>query len=213
MKVLALNCGSSSLKFRLVGVPQKGGDQAVLSMVIGGEVKGIGGRSSLHLTIGDAAPQQTKGAVRHHQQAVQWAFEQLAGQTIDAVGHRVVHGGESFVESVRIDTHVHQHAGVGFIVFRLLHLTGGVVGFSAGQFKDLAVYENVSVAFAVWPIAVFYIVAMGALCLHLPSPLPTVKRGVKCQPASGTGFALSYVACRGSRLAMMETRPSRRRLV
>src|SRR2546421_6455995 len=70
MKVLALNCGSSSLKFRLVGVPQEGGDQAV-----------------------------------------QWAFEQLAGQAIDAVGHRVVHGGESFVESVRIDTHVHQHAG------------------------------------------------------------------------------------------------------
>ena len=88
MKVLALNCGSSSLKFRLVGVPQEGGDQAVLSMVIGGEVKSIGGRSSLRLTIGDAAPQQTKGAVMHHQQAVQWAFEQLAGQTIDAVGHR-----------------------------------------------------------------------------------------------------------------------------
>ena len=106
MKILALNCGSSSLKFRLVGVPQEGGDQAVLRMVIGGEVKGIGGRSSLRLTIGDAAPQQSQGVVRHHQQAVQWAFEQLAGQTIDAVGHRVVHGGESFVESVRIDTHV-----------------------------------------------------------------------------------------------------------
>ena len=106
MKVLALNCGSSSLKFRLVGAPQEGGDQAVLSMVIGGEVKGIGGRSSFRLTIGDAAPQQSQGVVRHHQQAVQWAFEQLAGQTIDAVGHRVVHGGESFVESVRIDTHV-----------------------------------------------------------------------------------------------------------
>src|SRR3989475_369406 len=106
MKILALNCGSSSLKFRLVGVPQEGGDQAVLRMVIGGEVKGIGGRSSLRLTIGDAAPQRSQGVVRHHQQAVQWAFEQLAGQTIDAVGHRVVHGGESFVESVRIDTHV-----------------------------------------------------------------------------------------------------------
>src|SRR5881397_2916199 len=106
MKVLALNCGSSSLKFRLVGVPQEGGDQAVLSMVIGGEVKGIGGRSNLRLTIGDAAPQQSQGVVRHHQQAVQWAFEQLAGQTIDAVGHRVVHGGECFVESVRIDAHV-----------------------------------------------------------------------------------------------------------
>ena len=46
-------------------------------------------------------------------------------------------------------------------------MTGGLVGFGAGQFKDLAVYQNVVAAFAVWPIAVFYIVAMGALCLHL----------------------------------------------
>jgi succinate dehydrogenase / fumarate reductase cytochrome b subunit len=56
---------------------------------------------------------------------------------------------------------------VVFIIFHLLHLTGGVVGFSAGQFKHLAVYQNVLAAFAVWPVAVFYIVAMCALCLHL----------------------------------------------
>ena len=56
---------------------------------------------------------------------------------------------------------------VAFIVFHLLHLTGGVVGFGAGQFKHLAVYQNVVAAFAVWPVAVFYIVAMAALCLHL----------------------------------------------
>jgi succinate dehydrogenase / fumarate reductase cytochrome b subunit len=54
-----------------------------------------------------------------------------------------------------------------FVVFHLLHLTGGVVGFGQGQFKHLAVYQNVVAAFAVWPIALFYIVAMGALCLHL----------------------------------------------
>lgn len=53
------------------------------------------------------------------------------------------------------------------LVFHLLHLTGGVVRFGAGQFKDLAVYQNVVAAFAVWPVALFYIVAMGALCLHL----------------------------------------------
>jgi len=56
---------------------------------------------------------------------------------------------------------------VAFIVFHLLHLTGGVVGFEAGRFKHLAVYQNVVAAFAVWPVAVLYIVAMGALCLHL----------------------------------------------
>jgi len=56
---------------------------------------------------------------------------------------------------------------VAFIVFHLLHLTGGMIGFPPGQFKDLAVYQNVLAAFTVWPVAVFYIVAMGALCLHL----------------------------------------------
>jgi len=56
---------------------------------------------------------------------------------------------------------------VAFIVFHLFHLTGGVVGFAPGRFKDLAVYENVVAAFAVWPISIFYIIAMGALCLHL----------------------------------------------
>jgi succinate dehydrogenase / fumarate reductase cytochrome b subunit len=56
---------------------------------------------------------------------------------------------------------------VAFIVFHLLHLTAGAVGFRPGQFRDFAVYQNVLAAFAVWPIAVFYVVAMGALCLHL----------------------------------------------
>ena len=54
-----------------------------------------------------------------------------------------------------------------FVVFHLLHMTGGVVGFGPGQFKPLAVHQNVVAAFAVWPVALFYIVAMGALCLHL----------------------------------------------
>jgi succinate dehydrogenase / fumarate reductase, cytochrome b subunit len=56
---------------------------------------------------------------------------------------------------------------VAFVIFHLLHLTGGVVGFGAGQFKHLAVYQNVVAAFSVWPVTLFYIVAMGALCLHL----------------------------------------------
>ncbi len=56
---------------------------------------------------------------------------------------------------------------VVFIIFHLLHMTGGLVGFSPGQFKDLAVYQNVVAAFSVWPVSLFYIVAMAALCLHL----------------------------------------------
>ena len=56
---------------------------------------------------------------------------------------------------------------LAFVIFHLLHFTGGVVGFRAGQFKHLAVYQNVVAGFAVWPVSLFYIVAMGALCLHL----------------------------------------------
>ena len=56
---------------------------------------------------------------------------------------------------------------VAFLAFHLLHLTAGAVGFSPGQFRDFAVYQNVLAAFAVWPITVFYVVAMAALCLHL----------------------------------------------
>ncbi len=56
---------------------------------------------------------------------------------------------------------------VAFIIFHLLHLTLGAVGFRPGQFTHLAVYQNVTAAFKVWPVALFYIVAMGALCLHL----------------------------------------------
>src|SRR3984893_7826020 len=54
-----------------------------------------------------------------------------------------------------------------FVVFHLLHLTGGVVGFEPGRFKHLAVYQNVVAAIHVWPVTLFYIVAMAALCLHL----------------------------------------------
>lgn len=56
---------------------------------------------------------------------------------------------------------------VVFIVFHLLHLTLGGVGFKPGEFQHLAVYENVLAAFSVRAIAVFYVVAMAALCLHL----------------------------------------------
>ncbi|MFY9793729.1 MAG: succinate dehydrogenase cytochrome b subunit [Candidatus Sulfotelmatobacter sp.] len=56
---------------------------------------------------------------------------------------------------------------VAFIIFHLLHLTAGAVGFQAGQFRHLAVYQNVTAAFSVWPVTVFYLVAMAALCLHL----------------------------------------------
>jgi succinate dehydrogenase / fumarate reductase, cytochrome b subunit len=54
-----------------------------------------------------------------------------------------------------------------FIVFHILHFTVGAVGFAPGQYRDLHVFQNVVAGFSVWPVAVFYIIAMAALCLHL----------------------------------------------
>src|SRR5258708_4216043 len=54
-----------------------------------------------------------------------------------------------------------------FIVYHLLHLTVGAVGFQPGVFRHLSVYHNVVAAFSVWYVSLFYIVAMACLCLHL----------------------------------------------
>jgi succinate dehydrogenase / fumarate reductase, cytochrome b subunit len=54
-----------------------------------------------------------------------------------------------------------------FIVYHLLHLTAGVVSFQPGQFVHLSVYHNVVAGFSVWYVALFYVVAMACLCLHL----------------------------------------------
>ena len=54
-----------------------------------------------------------------------------------------------------------------FVVYHLLHLTAGAVGFQHGEFHHLSVYHNVVAGFSVWYVSLFYIVAMACLCLHL----------------------------------------------
>jgi succinate dehydrogenase / fumarate reductase cytochrome b subunit len=54
-----------------------------------------------------------------------------------------------------------------FVIYHLLHLTAGVVGFRPGEFVHLSVYHNVVAGFSVWYVSLFYIVAMACLCLHL----------------------------------------------
>ena len=54
-----------------------------------------------------------------------------------------------------------------FVVYHLLHLTAGKLGFQPGEYQHLAVHHNVVAAFSVWYVALFYVVAMACLCLHL----------------------------------------------
>jgi succinate dehydrogenase / fumarate reductase cytochrome b subunit len=53
-----------------------------------------------------------------------------------------------------------------FVTFHLLHLTFGTVH-PGGPFEEHNVYNNVVTGFPVWPVSLFYIVAMITLCYYL----------------------------------------------
>ncbi len=107
MRVLVLNSGSSSLKIRILDVVQ--GDSTREPQpgpaVVMGAVKGIGGPGTLEFTAEGQPNSKTMQKVPTHAQAVQWLFERLPASCseVEAVGHRVVHGGERFSCPVLID--------------------------------------------------------------------------------------------------------------
>src|SRR5437762_8509378 len=92
LKVLALNCGSSSLKFGLYRL-----DASRTAMLISGEAESIGENGGkLHAR--DARGKVVRSAtvpIASHGDAVLGIAELLAdaGLRPDAVGHRIVHGG------------------------------------------------------------------------------------------------------------------------
>lgn len=93
--ILVLNAGSSSLKFALFGED--------LSRRESGVVSEIGGAARL-----DAGGQSRAAAVRDHREALELIFEQqaLRAKSIIAVGHRVVHGGETLTGPRRLTPEV-----------------------------------------------------------------------------------------------------------
>ncbi|WNM58369.1 acetate/propionate family kinase [Candidatus Nitrospira allomarina] len=118
MRILILNSGSSSLKFRLVVYPTSSPTADTNPLTLRqGIVTGIGKEASLKISAPEHAPfTATRQDVLNHGQAVAWVWESLQdlsredgetlkgpGITIDAVGVRVVHGGHRFTKSVLID--------------------------------------------------------------------------------------------------------------
>lgn len=104
--VLVLNCGSSSLKFAVIDA-QTGDDQ------ISGLAECFGLEDSrIKWKINDEKQEAALGAFTAHHEAVEFIVNKiLAGQPelaaqIQAVGHRIVHGGEKFTRSVIIDDSV-----------------------------------------------------------------------------------------------------------
>jgi succinate dehydrogenase / fumarate reductase cytochrome b subunit len=53
-----------------------------------------------------------------------------------------------------------------FVIFHLLHLTFGTIH-PGGPFDEHNVFNNVVTGFQVWPVSIFYIIAMIMLCYHL----------------------------------------------
>ena len=53
---------------------------------------------------------------------------------------------------------------LAFIIYHILHLTTGTVH---PDYKEGGIYHNLLTGLSVWPVALFYLVALAALALHL----------------------------------------------
>jgi acetate kinase len=105
MKVFVLNCGSSSIKYQLISLPDK-------NVLAKGLVEKIGlDGSRIKYKMNDEPEHLIDITVPDHTTGIQIVLELLTNKEngiiknineIDAVGHRVVHGGEDFSGSVPI---------------------------------------------------------------------------------------------------------------
>jgi len=117
MNVLVLNCGSSTVKFQIIDTDQdrilKDEDRCLAR----GLVERVGTHAIITFQADGQPPLKTDAALRDHRAAIdrilRWIvssdskIDQIRSLSdIQGVGHRVVHGGEKFKDSVRIDAEV-----------------------------------------------------------------------------------------------------------
>ncbi|AKG74254.1 acetate kinase [Salinicoccus halodurans] len=105
-KIIAINAGSSSFKFQLFEMPEE-------KEIAKGLVERIGLDNGIFSITVDGEKKTINQDFRNHEEAVNLMLEKLVENgvissinDIDASGHRVVHGGEVFDESVLIDDEV-----------------------------------------------------------------------------------------------------------
>lgn len=105
-KVIAINAGSSSLKFQLFDMPEE-------TVITKGLIERIGLNDAVfNITVNDEKREEVTD-IPNHEVAVKMLLEKLTGfgiinslDEIEGIGHRVVHGGEIFNESVLITDEV-----------------------------------------------------------------------------------------------------------
>ena len=130
MKLLCVNAGSSSLKFQLFDMPEE-------KTIISGYIEKIGLEDSFWTT--KINGEKIKGAkyLKNHTEAVEVLLDELikhgAVKSLDeikGVGHRVVHGGEKYKDSVLITDEVIQDV-IDMTKFASLHHPGNLAGIRA----------------------------------------------------------------------------------
>lgn len=109
MNILVLNCGSSSVKYQLIEVDKK-------LFLAKGSIERIGMSGAVLTNIrADGDEIKISGDILDHTTAIEYILAVLLSKNhgvitskaeIHAVGHRVVHGGETFTGSVMIDQNV-----------------------------------------------------------------------------------------------------------
>src|SRR3989339_834374 len=149
MKILALNCGSSSIKYKVF-------DWTIKKLLVKGEVERIGIQGSfIKQESNGKNPYLENHECNDHKEAIKLIVETLLNKEygvlenlsqIDAIGHRVVHGGEKFKSSVKIDQDVLQ-AIKNVQDLAPLHNPPNIAGIEAAQelFSDvpqIAVFDT-----------------------------------------------------------------------
>ena len=149
MKILVINCGSSSLKYQFIDMK----DESVLAKGLVERI-GIDGSVLKHEKIG-MEKQTITADMPNHEVALKLVMDALINdkhgvikdfKEIDAVGHRVVHGGEDFANSVLIDDKVMKSIE-DCIDLAPLHNPPNIIGIKACQkllpgVKMVAVFDT-----------------------------------------------------------------------
>ena len=132
MKILVLNCGSSSLKYQLINMET---DEVMAS----GKYERIGEKEAFITHKVNGKKIVIEHTAMNHEEAVDFTLKQLVNpeykvidslDEINAIGHRLVHGGEKISESVVIDDNV-VNVLKECIDLAPLHNPAGIIGIEA----------------------------------------------------------------------------------
>lgn len=132
MKVLVLNCGSSSLKYQLINMENE-------EVLASGKYERIGEDEAFITHKVNGQKIEIKHPAKNHEEAVDFTLKQLINpeykvidslDEISAIGHRLVHGGEKINQSVVITDEVVEVLKE-CIDLAPLHNPAGIIGIEA----------------------------------------------------------------------------------